>query len=298
MKILVSNGQVTERRFEDREGSQAFWHTTAHILAQAVKRLYPDAKCAIGPAVEKGFYYDFEFSQPFTENDLPRVEAEMKKIAKEALPLMVYEVTKEEALSYMKGQGESYKLELISQMEEGERLTFYGQGEYKEFCAGPHVTNTGAVKALKLTGVAGAYWRGNEKNKMLTRIYGISFPKAQELEQYLTMLEEAKRRDHRKLGKELGLFTIMEEGPGFPFFLPKGMVLKNILIDYWRRVHQREGYLEISTPVMLNRYLWELSGHWDHYRENMYTTVIDGEDFALKPMKDRKSTRLNSSHIH
>ena len=284
MKILVSNGQVTERRFEDREGSQAFWHTTAHILAQAVKRLYPDAKCAIGPAVEKGFYYDFEFSQPFTENDLPRVEAEMKKIAKEALPLMVYEVTKEEALSYMKGQGESYKLELISQMEEGERLTFYGQGEYKECCAGPHVTNTGAVKALKLTGVAGAYWRGNEKNKMLTRIYGISFPKAQELEQYLTMLEEAKRRDHRKLGKELGLFTIMEEGPGFPFFLPKGMVLKNILIDYWRRVHQREGYLEISTPVMLNRYLWELSGHWDHYRENMYTTVIDGEDFALKPM--------------
>ena len=284
MKILVSNGQVTEGRFEDREGSQAFWHTTAHILAQAVKRLYPDAKCAIGPAVEKGFYYDFEFSQPFTENDLPEVEAEMKKIAKEALPLMVYEVTKEEALSYMKGQGESYKQELISQMEEGERLTFYGQGEYKEFCAGPHVTNTGAVKALKLTGVAGAYWRGNEKNKMLTRIYGISFPKAQELEQYLTMLEEAKRRDHRKLGKELGLFTIMEEGPGFPFFLPKGMVLKNILIDYWRRVHQREGYLEISTPVMLNRYLWELSGHWDHYRENMYTTVIDGEDFALKPM--------------
>ncbi len=284
MKILVSNGQVTEGRFEDREGSQAFWHTTAHILAQAVKRLYPDAKCAIGPAVEKGFYYDFEFSQPFTENDLPGVEAEMKKIAKEALPLMVYEVTKEEALSYMKGQGESYKQELISQMEEGERLTFYGQGEYKEFCAGPHVTNTGAVKALKLTGVAGAYWRGNEKNKMVTRIYGISFPKAQELEQYLTMLEEAKRRDHRKLGKELGLFTIMEEGPGFPFFLPKGMVLKNILIDYWRRVHQREGYLEISTPVMLNRYLWELSGHWDHYRENMYTTVIDGEDFALKPM--------------
>ncbi len=284
MKILVSNGQVTEGRFEDREGSQAFWHTTAHILAQAVKRLYPDAKCAIGPAVEKGFYYDFEFSQPFTENDLPEVEAEMKKIAKEALPLMVYEVTKEEALGYMKGQGESYKQELISQMEEGERLTFYGQGEYKEFCAGPHVTNTGAVKALKLTGVAGAYWRGNEKNKMLTRIYGISFPKAQDLEQYLTMLEEAKRRDHRKLGKELGLFTIMEEGPGFPFFLPKGMVLKNILIDYWRRVHQREGYLEISTPVMLNRYLWELSGHWEHYRENMYTTVIDGEDFALKPM--------------
>lgn len=284
MKILMSNGQVREGRFEDREGSQAFWHTTAHILAQAVKRLYPDAKCAIGPAVEKGFYYDFEFSQPFTENDLPGVEAEMKKIAKEALPLMVYEVTKEEALGYMKGQGESYKQELISQMEEGERLTFYGQGEYKEFCAGPHVTNTGAVKALKLTGVAGAYWRGNEKNKMLTRIYGISFPKAQDLEQYLTMLEEAKRRDHRKLGKELGLFTIMEEGPGFPFFLPKGMVLKNILIDYWRRVHQREGYLEISTPVMLNRYLWELSGHWDHYRENMYTTVIDGEDFALKPM--------------
>lgn len=284
MKVLTSKGQVEEGSFEEKEISRAFWHTSAHILAQAVKRLWPDTKCGIGPAVENGFYYDFAFSFPFTEAELQRVEEEMKKIVKESLPLQVREVSKEEAAAYMEAQGESYKLELIREMPEEERITFYSQGDYQEFCAGPHVTNTCQIKALKLTGVAGAYWRGDEKNEMLTRIYGVSFPKAAQLQEYLDMLEEAKLRDHRKLGRELGIFTLLEEGPGFPFFLPKGMVLKNLLIDYWRRLHEREGYQEISTPMMLNRSLWETSGHWDHYRENMYTTVIDDTDFAIKPM--------------
>ncbi|MBO5095049.1 MAG: threonine--tRNA ligase [Lachnospiraceae bacterium] len=284
MKVLTSKGQVEEGSFEEKEISRAFWHTSAHILAQAVKRLWPDTKCGIGPAVENGFYYDFAFSFPFTEAELQRVEEEMKKIVKESLPLQVREVSKEEAAAYMEAQGESYKLELIREMPEEERITFYSQGDYQEFCAGPHVTNTCQIKALKLTGVAGAYWRGDEKNEMLTRIYGVSFPKAAQLQEYLDMLEEAKLRDHRKLGRELGIFTLLEEGPGFPFFLPKGMALKNLLIDYWRRLHEREGYQEISTPMMLNRSLWETSGHWDHYRENMYTTVIDDTDFAIKPM--------------
>lgn len=284
MKVLEKNGSIREGAFEEKEISQAFWHTTAHILAQAVKRLYPDTKCGIGPAIENGFYYDFEFSFPFTDAQLPEVEAEMQKIVKEALPLQVYEVTRQEAAAYMEEQQESYKLEMIQQLDEAEKITFYKQGDYAEFCAGPHVTSTQQIKALKLTSVAGAYWRGNEKNKMLTRIYGISYPSPAQLKDYITMQEEAKKRDHRKLGKELGLFTILEEGPGFPFFLPKGMVLKNLLIDYWRRLHEREGYMEISTPMMLNRSLWETSGHWDHYRENMYTTVIDETDFAIKPM--------------
>lgn len=284
MKVLKRDGSITEGAFEEKEVSGAFWHTSAHILAQAVKRLYPDTKCGIGPAIEKGFYYDFEFSFPFTDVQLAEVEAEMRRIVKEALPLSVYEVSRQEASAYMEQQGEDYKLEMIAQLPETEKITFYKQGDYTEFCAGPHVANTCQIGALKLTSLAGAYWRGDEKNKMLTRIYGISFPKAAQLEEYVTMLEEAKRRDHRKLGKELGLFTIMEEGPGFPFFLPKGMVLKNLLIDYWRRLHEREGYMEISTPIMLNRSLWETSGHWDHYRENMYTTVIDETDFAIKPM--------------
>lgn len=284
MKVLTNKGLVEEGGFEEKEISHAFWHTSAHILAQAVKRLWPDTKCGIGPAVENGFYYDFAFSFPFTEAELPRVEEEMKRIVKQSLPLQVREVSKVEAAAYMEEAGESYKLELIREMPDGERITFYSQGDYQEFCAGPHVTNTCQIKALKLTSVAGAYWRGSEKNEMLTRIYGISFPKASQLKEYLDMLEEAKLRDHRKLGRELGLFTILEEGPGFPFFLPKGMILKNLLIDYWRRLHEREGYQEISTPMMLNRSLWETSGHWDHYRENMYTTVIDDTDFAIKPM--------------
>lgn len=284
MKVLLKNGEVMEGKFEEKEVSKAFWHTAAHILAQAVKRLYPDTKCAIGPAIEKGFYYDFEFTAPFTEAQLPEVEEEMCKIVKEALGVQVYEVSREEALAFMEKHQEPYKEEMIRELPEGERITFYRQGEYTEFCAGPHVCNTKVIQALKLTAVAGAYWRGDEKNKMLTRIYGIAFPKAAELKQYLTMLEEAKLRDHRKLGRELGLFALLEEGPGFPFFLPKGMILKNLLIDYWRRLHEREGYQEISTPIMLNRSLWETSGHWDHYRENMYTTVIDDTDFAVKPM--------------
>lgn len=284
MKVLEKNGQVIEGNFEEKEVKEAFWHTSAHVLAQAVKRLYPDTKCAIGPAIDNGFYYDFDFSFPFTEENLAAIEKEMKKIVKQSLPLEVFEVTKEKALDYMKERQEDYKVEMIEELPEGETITFYKQGDYEEFCAGPHVSNTCVIKAIKLLSTAGAYWRGDEKNKMLTRIYGISFPKAAELKDYLNMLEEAKKRDHRKLGKELGLFTIMEEGPGFPFFLPKGMILKNTLIDYWRKMHTREGYEEISTPILLNRQLWETSGHWDHYRENMYTTVIDDMDFAVKPM--------------
>ena len=284
MKVLEKNGQVIEGNFEEKEVKEAFWHTSAHVLAQAVKRLYPDTKCAIGPAIDNGFYYDFDFSFPFTEENLAAIEKEMKKIVKQSLPLEVFEVTKEKALDYMKERQEDYKVEMIEELPEGETITFYKQGDYEEFCAAPHVSNTCVIKAIKLLSTAGAYWRGDEKNKMLTRIYGISFPKAAELKDYLNMLEEAKKRDHRKLGKELGLFTIMEEGPGFPFFLPKGMILKNTLIDYWRKMHTREGYEEISTPILLNRQLWETSGHWDHYRENMYTTVIDDMDFAVKPM--------------
>ncbi len=284
MKVIRNNGEVYEGDFSEKEVQRAFWHTSAHILAQAVKRLYPSCRCGIGPAVEQGFYYDFDFPDGFSEDDLPRIEAEMKRIVGEALPLERYEMTKEESLAYMAGRQEPYKRELIAEVADGERITFYRQGDYAEFCAGPHVENTALVGALKLTGVAGAYWRGDERNRMLTRIYGVSFPEQEELAAYLEMREEAKRRDHRKLGKELGLFTLMEEGPGFPFFLPKGTILKNLLIGYWRTLHEREGYREIATPMLLNRRLWETSGHWAHYRENMYTTKIDGEDFAVKPM--------------
>lgn len=284
MKVIYRDREMAEASFEEKQGKEAFWHTTAHVLAQAVKRLYPDTKCAIGPAIEQGFYYDFEFSFPFGEEHLSMVEEEMKKIMKEALSVQAYEMSREEAVSYMQERGESYKLEMIERLPKGEMISFYQQGEYAEFCAGPHISNTCHIKAFKLLSIAGAYWRGDEKNQMLTRIYGISFPKASELEQYLKQLEEIKLRDHRKLGKELELFTMMEQGPGFPVFLPKGMVLKNILIDDWRKIHQREGYMEISTPIMMDRSLWETSGHWEHYRENMYTTVIDGVDFAIKPM--------------
>lgn len=270
--------------FDDDKGKSAFRHTTSHILAQAVKRLYPDTKLAIGPSIEDGFYYDFEFDKSFTNDDLQAVENEMKKIAKENLEIKRFTLKREDAIALMKERGENYKVKLIEDLPESEEISFYEQGEYVDLCAGPHLLNTKNVKAFKLTTIAGAYWRGSEKNKMLTRIYGTSFPKSAELEEYLTRIEEAKKRDHRKLGKELGLFTIMEEGPGFPFFLPKGMILKNILIDYWRKIHEREGYVEISTPMMLNRNLWETSGHWDHYKANMYTTKIDEEDFAIKPM--------------
>jgi len=284
MKVLNRNGEIREGSFEEQWVKEAFWHTSAHVLAQAVKRLYPDTKCAIGPAIDKGFYYDFEFSFAFSDEHLSQVEEEMKKVVKEALTVRVYEMGREDAIAYMKERDEAYKLEMIESLSADEIISFYQQGEYAEFCAGPHISNTCHIKAFKLLSVAGAYWRGDENNKMLTRIYGISFPKASELDEYLKMLEEARLRDHRKLGKELGLFTIFEQGPGFPVFLPKGMILKNLLIDYWRKIHRREGYVEISTPVMLDRSLWETSGHWNYYRENMYTTVIDDEDFAIKPM--------------
>ncbi len=284
MKVSMKDGAVQDLTFADEVGQEAFRHTTSHILAQAVKRLWPDTKCAIGPAIKDGFYYDFEFSFPFTTEHLAEVEKEMKKIVKEALPLERSAVSREEALKLMEDRGEPYKVELIQDLPEGEEISFYKQGEFVDLCAGPHVSNTSVIKALKLQSVAGAYWHGDEHNQMLTRIYGTSFPKAAELDEYLAKIEEAKKRDHRKLGKELGLFAIMEEGPGFPFFLPKGMVLKNLLIDYWRKLHTREGYVEISTPVILSRHLWENSGHWDHYKDNMYTTVIDGEDYAVKPM--------------
>ena len=284
MKVLHKNGEITVSSFDEQEGKKAFWHTSAHVLAQAVKHLYPDTKCAIGPATDNGFYYDFAFSFPFAEENLQAVEEEMKNLARESLSLQVQTVSREEALSYMEEREEDFKLELIQELPDDEEITFYRQGDYTELCAGPHLTNTSPIKAVKLLSVAGAYWRGSEKNPMLTRIYGISFPKAADLEEYLQRLEEAKARDHRKLGKELELFTLLDEGPGFPFLLPKGLILKNLLIDYWRKLHIREGYVEISTPMIMNRRLWETSGHWEHYRDKMYTTVIDETDFAIRPM--------------
>src|SRR5574344_2175624 len=284
MKVIYKDGTVYEGKFDEKVVQEAFWHTSAHVLAQAVKRLYPDTKCAIGPSIEKGFYYDFLFSFTFTEEHMAAVEQEMKAIVKESLAMQVREVRKEDALQFMQQRHETYKIEMIETIPDEEKISFYKQGAYEEFCAGPHISNTSFIKAIKLVSIAGAYWHGDENREMLTRIYGISFPKAALMEQYLHMMEEAKLRDHRKLGKELGLFALLDEGPGFPFFLPKGMVLKNLLIQYWREIHEREGYQEISTPMMLRRSLWETSGHWDHYRENMYTTVIDDHDFAIKPM--------------
>ena len=270
--------------FEDEEGRAAFRHTASHILAQAVKRLYPNTRLAIGPAIKDGFYYDFEFEIPISNEDLEQIEKEMKKIVEEKEDIRRFTLTREEAVELMRKREEPYKQALIEDLPEGEEISFYEQGEFVDLCAGPHLMNTKSVKAFRLTSIAGAYWRGSEKNKMLTRIYGTAFAKKEELKEYLELLEEAKKRDHRKLGKELGLFALMDEGPGFPFFLPKGMILKNLLIDYWRELHKREGYVEIQTPMLLNRKLWETSGHWDHYRENMYTTRIDDEDFAIKPM--------------
>ena len=270
--------------FDSEDGRGAFWHTTSHIMAQAIKRLYPETKLAIGPSIDNGFYYDLDRETPFVAEDLEKIEAEMKKIVKEALPIERFTKTREEAIAYFKENDEPYKVELVEDLPEGEEISFYKQGEFVDLCAGPHLMSTKAVKAFKLTSLAGAYWRGSEKNKMLTRIYGISYPKKADLEEYLHMMEEAKKRDHRKLGRELGLFMMCDEGPGFPFFLPKGMVLKNTLLDYWRELHKENGYVEVSTPIILSRHLWENSGHWDHYKDNMYTTMIDEEDDAVKPM--------------
>ena len=270
--------------FDDPYGKKAFWHSTSHVLAQAVKRLFPDVKLTIGPAIDEGFYYDFDSDEPFTPDVLEKLEAEMKKIVKENEKIERFTLPREEAIEFMKERNEPYKVELIEDLPEGEVISFYRQGEFVDLCAGPHLMSTGTIKAFKLTQCNSAYWRGDAKNKTLQRVYGISYTKKDELEAYLTRIEEAKKRDHRKLGKELGLFALLDEGPGFPFFLPKGMVLRNALLEYWREVHKRYGYVEISTPMILNRALWERSGHWDHYKENMYTTVIDDTDFAIKPM--------------
>ena len=280
MKIILPDGSVQEAEDELR----AIRHTASHVLAQAVKRLYPETKLAIGPAIDDGFYYDFDREGGFTPEDLEKLEGEMTKIVKENLPVKPFVLPRDEAIKFMEEKGEPYKVELIEDLPDEETISFYTQGEFTDLCAGPHIMYTKGVKAFKLTSIAGAYWRGSEKNKMLTRIYGTAFANKADLEQYLTMMEEAKKRDHRKLGKELGLFMFADEGPGFPLFLPKGMTLKNTLIDYWRQIHLREGYQEVSTPIILSRKLWENSGHWDHYKDNMYTTVIDEEDFAVKPM--------------
>ena len=270
--------------FDSEEGKGAFNHTASHIMAQAVKRLYPETKLAIGPSIANGFYYDLDRETPFTTEDLEKIETEMKKIVKEDLLLERFTKTREEAVVYFKEKDEPYKVELVEDLPEGEEISFYRQGEFTDLCAGPHLMSTKPVKAFKLTSLAGAYWRGDEKNKMLTRIYGVAYPKKSELDEYLHMMEEARKRDHRKLGRELGLFMMSDEGPGFPFFLPKGMQLKNTLLDYWRKLHREKGYVEVSTPIILSRHLWENSGHWDHYKNNMYTTVIDEEDYAVKPM--------------
>ena len=272
--------------FENETYRKTYWHTCSHILAQAMKRLHPEVKLAIGPSIDNGFYYDFDTPQPFTEDQLTELEAEMRKICKEKLKLERFELPRQEAIAFMEEKGEPYKVELINDLPEDAVISFYKQGEFTDLCAGPHVDSTGRIKgnAIKLTACNAAYWRGDSSRQTLQRIYGVAFPKKDELDEYLARIEEAKKRDHRRLGKELGLFMMSEEGPGFPFFLPKGMVLKNTLLEYWRECHKRYGYVEIATPIILNQHLWHQSGHWDHYKDNMYTTVIDGEDYAVKPM--------------
>lgn len=297
--VVCDDAALEILTFDNEEGKRAFNHTASHIMAQAVKRLYPNVKLTIGPAIEDGFYYDFDTETPFGPEDLAKIEAEMKKIVKEGFALEKFELAPDEAIKLMQEKDEPYKVELINEHAgKGEHISFYKQGEFTELCAGPHLMDVKPVKAFKLTNCTGAYWRGDAKNKMLCRVYGTAFPKASMLEEHLAMLEEAKKRDHRKLGKELGLFTIMEEGPGFPFFLPKGMVLKNTLVDYWREIHRKAGYYEIQTPMILNRALWERSGHWDHYKENMYTTVIDDEDYAIKPMNCPGGMLVYKTQMH
>ena len=286
--------------FENEEYRRTYWHTCSHVLAQAVKRLYPEVKLAIGPSIEEGFYYDMDSPFPFTPEIMEKIEGEMRKICKEKLKLERFELPRDEAIKFMEEKGEPYKVELINDLPEDATISFYKQGEFTDLCAGPHLDSTGRIKGngIKLTACNAAYWRGDSNRETLQRIYGIAFPKKEELDAYLERIEEAKRRDHRKLGKELGLFMLCDEGPGFPFFLPKGMVLKNTLIDYWRQVHKRYGYVEISTPIILNQELWHRSGHWDHYKDNMYTTVIDGEDYAVKPMNCPGGMLVYASEPH
>ncbi len=291
------NNQYT---FENEQYRKTYWHTCSHVLAQAMKRLHPEVKLAIGPSIDNGFYYDFDTPEPFTEGQLAELEAEMRKICKEKLKLERFELPRAEAVQFMEEKGEPYKVELIHDLPEDAVISFYKQGDFTDLCAGPHLDSTGRIKgnAIKLTACNAAYWRGDSNRETLQRIYGVAFPKKDELDEYLARIEEAKKRDHRKLGKELGLFLLRDEGPGFPFFLPKGMVLKNTLIDYWRQIHKKYGYVEISTPIMLNRQLWERSGHWDHYKNNMYTTVIDDVDFAVKPMNCPGGMLVYASEPH
>jgi len=296
--LIEDDAELELVQFDSAAGAHAFHHSSAHLLAQAVQHLYPGVKFAIGPAIDNGFYYDFEFAEPIGLEDLEKIEAEMRRIVKQDIPIERYTLSRSEALQWAKDNDETYKIELISALPEDETISFYKQGDFTDLCAGPHLMSTGQIKAIKLTSLAGAYWRGDEKNKMLTRIYGTSFPKKSDLDQYLELLEEAKKRDHRKLGREMQLFAFMDEGPGFPFFLPKGMVLKNTLMDYWRQVHKCYEYQEVSTPIMLSQKLWENSGHWEHYRENMYISQIDGEDFAIKPMNCPGSMLIFKSEQH
>ena len=284
--------------FADPDGAKVLRHTASHVMAQAVKRIRPDAKLAIGPAIDNGFYYDFDLEEPFSTEDFAKIEKEMAKIVQANEKLERFELPREEAIALMESQGQSYKVELIRDLPEDAVISFYKQGDFVDLCAGPHLPSTGRVKAFKLLSVAGAYWRGSEKNKMLQRIYATAFDKKADLDEYLNMLEEAKKRDHRKLGRELGLFTIMDEGPGFPFFLPKGMVLRNELEDYWRKMHKKAGYQQISTPMILSRELWYRSGHWDHYKDNMYTVEIDGDDYAIKPMNCPGGMLVYKSQSH
>ena len=296
--VLDSDCELNILTAKDEKGLAVLRHTASHVLAQAVQNLYPEAKVAIGPSIDTGFYYDFDHV-PFSREDLDAIEKEMKKIIKKGAKIERFTKTREEAIAFFKEKNEPYKVELIEDLPEGETISFYSQGEFTDLCAGPHLMTTKPVKAFKLTSLAGAYWRGDEHNKMLQRIYGTAFSKKAELEEYLTMIEEAKKRDHRKLGKELGLFMMREEGPGFPFFLPNGMVLKNTLLDYWREIHRRAGYVEINTPIMLSRHLWETSGHWDHYKENMFPQMeMDGESFVLRPMNCPHHMMIYANKLH
>ncbi len=296
--VLKDGDSLEIVTMKDKEGLHVYRHTCAHVLAQALKTVYPTCKLAIGPVIDNGYYYDIDFVTPITQADLAKVELEMQKIIKSNLPIERFELPREEAVALMDGYSENYKVELIRDLPEGSVISFYKQGDFTDLCRGPHLPSTGKIKAFKLTSIAGAYWRGDERNKMLTRIYGTAFAKKDEMDAYFTMLEEAKKRDHTKLGKELKLFALMNEGKGLPFFLPNGMILKNTLVDYWRQIHTREGYVEIQTPIMLNRTLWETSGHWFHYRDNMYTTKVDEEDFAIKPMNCPGSILVYKNEPH
>ncbi|WP_127148495.1 threonine--tRNA ligase [Veillonella sp. VA139] len=297
-EVLVEGSKVSFLTFAEDGGKHAFRHTASHVMAQAVKRLWPDAQLAIGPAIENGFYYDIDMEHKLVPEDLPKIEAEMSRIVKENLPIEKVLMERQEALDFFAAKHENYKVELINDLPEDAVISAYKQGEFTDLCAGPHLASTGKVKAFKLQSIAGAYWRGDEKNKMLQRIYGTAFEKKEELEEYLHLLEEAARRDHRKLGKELGLFVIKEEGPGFPFFLPKGMAVRNALEDFWREVHHDYDYEEVRTPIILSQHLWETSGHWFHYRENMYTTQIDGAEYAIKPMNCPGGILVYANEMH